>query len=65
MTPFAITSIFFAQVLDISPEIGCSLTKGDTGVYFDWAPDNASYVPYIDTSEPSRGEPWLGRPSAE
>lgn len=38
----------FAQELDISPDLAASLGESDTGVYFDWAPDSASYEPYVD-----------------
>ena len=43
----------FAQELDISPAIAASLGESNAGVYFDWAPDSTSYVPYIDKWESS------------
>ncbi len=46
----------FAQELNISPEIAASLSESDTGVYFDWAPDSTSYVPYIDRWESSEAD---------
>jgi hypothetical protein len=47
----------FVQELDISPEMAASLSVPDTGVYFDWAPDSASYVPYIDRLESPDRQP--------
>jgi hypothetical protein len=43
----------FAQELDISSAIAASLSESNAGVYFDWAPDSTSYVPYIDKWESS------------
>jgi hypothetical protein len=43
----------FAQDLAISPKLAAALGEPATGVYFDWAPDTAEYVPYIDQLESS------------
>jgi hypothetical protein len=38
----------FTQDFVISHEIAATLGDPTTGVYFDWAPDTARYVPYVD-----------------
>lgn len=51
----------FVQELDVSPDIASSLRDADTGVYFDWAPDDSRYVPYIDKWEPAAARPTANR----
>jgi hypothetical protein len=49
----------FAQELTISDEIAASLAASKAGIYFDWAPDSASYLSHVEKWEerlPGRGE---------
>jgi hypothetical protein len=41
----------FSQELTISPEIAASLAEPGTGVYFDWRPSSARYMPHVDKWE--------------
>jgi hypothetical protein len=41
----------FTQELTISREIAASLAEPGTGVYFDWGPDSARYLPHVDKWE--------------
>lgn len=43
----------FTQSLTISPEIAASLGEPETGVYFDWGPDSARYLPHVEKREPA------------
>ena len=45
--------LLFTQRLTISREIATSLEEPATGVYFDWGPDSARYLPHVDKWEPS------------
>jgi hypothetical protein len=47
--------LLFSQALEISREIGALLEEPHTGLYFDWGPDSARYLPHIDKREP--GDP--------
>ncbi len=38
----------FTQELTVSREIAASLAEPGTGVYFDWGPDSARYLPHVD-----------------
>jgi hypothetical protein len=44
----------FTQTLEVTPEIARMLTKPETGLYFDWAPDAERYVPHIDKRAPPK-----------
>jgi hypothetical protein len=44
----------FSQTLDISREIATSLQEKGAGLYFDWGPDSARYLPHVEKREPSR-----------
>jgi hypothetical protein len=41
----------FSQELTISPEIAAPLAEPGTGVYFDWRPSSACYLPHVDKWE--------------
>ena len=41
----------FAQDLVISRDIAAALCDPAAGVYFDWAPDTAQYVPFVDRND--------------
>ena len=47
--------LLFSQALEISRETGTMLEQPHTGLYFDWGPDSARYLPHIDRREP--GDP--------
>jgi hypothetical protein len=38
----------FSQNLEISREMGNSLTEHGTGLYFDWGPDSRRYLPHVE-----------------
>jgi hypothetical protein len=46
----------FSQTLSITSELAVSLAQPNAGIYFDWGPDSASYLPYVEKG-PSRPEP--------
>jgi hypothetical protein len=46
----------FSQTLTITSELAAALTEPKAGIYFDWGPDSASYVPYVE-KRPSRPGP--------
>jgi hypothetical protein len=41
-----------SQRLSISREIAAALVEPRAGLYFDWGPDSAQYLPHIETREP-------------
>lgn len=45
----------FSQTLEISREIGASLTEVHAGLYFDWGPDSSRYLPHVEERPPSPG----------
>jgi hypothetical protein len=42
----------FSQELSISHEVAASLEEPGTGLYFDWGPDSARYLPHVDKRPP-------------
>ena len=40
------------QELSISHEAAASLEEPGTGLYFDWGPDSARYLPHVDKRPP-------------
>lgn len=42
----------FSQPLDVSREVAAALAQPGTGLYFDWGPDSANYMPHIETHLP-------------
>lgn len=46
------TRLFF-QALEISREIASSLTEHSAGLYFDWGPDSAHYLPHVEKKPPA------------
>ena len=41
---------FFSQTLEISRELAAALAEPNAGLYLDWGPDSARYLPHIDTA---------------
>jgi hypothetical protein len=43
----------FSQTLEISVQIGATLAEPAMGLYFDWGPDSARYLPHVEKRPPS------------
>jgi hypothetical protein len=41
--------ILLSQKLNISRENAAAIEQPDTGLYFDWGPDSARYIPHVET----------------
>jgi hypothetical protein len=44
----------FSQELDISHDIAAALREKNAGLYLDWGPDSARYLPHVEQQQPSR-----------
>ena len=42
----------FSQTLNINREMAAALTEPGAGVYFDWGPDSARYLPHVEKRPP-------------
>jgi hypothetical protein len=40
--------LLFSQTLDVTDSLATALASPDAGLYFDWGPDSARYLPHID-----------------
>jgi len=45
--------VLFTQVLEITRDLAVQLEQPGAGLYFDWGPDSARYLPHIDERPPS------------
>ncbi|KVN95180.1 hypothetical protein WM28_10770 [Burkholderia ubonensis] len=45
--------LLFTQELEITSQIAASLETPRAGLYFDWGADSATYIPHVETREPS------------
>lgn len=45
--------LLFSQELEITPDVESTLQEPGAGLYFDWGPDAARYLPYVDKRLPS------------
>lgn len=54
-------TLLFSQVLEISHESAIHLEDADAGLYFDWGPDSARYLQYVDRRPmpPTRTGYWI------
>ena len=44
--------LLFSQALDVTREAAAALAQPGTGLYFDWGPDSASYMPHVERHLP-------------
>ncbi|HEU0217342.1 MAG TPA: hypothetical protein VFQ90_11830 [Stellaceae bacterium] len=51
----------FSQTLDISRDHAKALEEKSAGIYFDWGPDSARYLPHVERLAPSRDAEGLLR----
>jgi hypothetical protein len=49
----------FSQELEISRDIAVALQEKSSGLYFDWGPDSARYLPHIEKRPPTHAEEFL------
>jgi hypothetical protein len=52
-------TLLFSQALEVSLELAAELKGSDSGLYFDWGPDSARYLPHIDKRPPKPNEDFL------
>jgi hypothetical protein len=45
-------SPLFVQELEITPDIAAQLEEPGTGIYFDWGPGSARYLPHVEKRPP-------------
>jgi len=45
-------TLLFSQELEVAPDIAATLQEPGTGLYFDWGPDSARYLPHVDKRLP-------------
>lgn len=45
--------LLFSQELEITTDVASTLQEPGTGLYFDWGPDAARYLPHVDKRLPS------------
>jgi len=45
-------TLLFSQELTISRDLAAALAEPGTGLYFDWGPDSARYLPHVDKRPP-------------
>jgi hypothetical protein len=50
----------WSQELDVSDDAARELQEPIAGLYFDWGPDAARYMPHIDSRPPTTENPWSG-----
>jgi len=46
-------TLLFSEELEIAPDVATKLQEPDAGLYFDWGPDSARYLPHVDKRPPS------------
>lgn len=51
--------MLFSQELDITQTLASQLEEPGTGLYFDWGPDSARYLPHVEHRAPSPGPEQL------
>lgn len=47
--------LLFSQALEVSSDIAATLQEPGTGLYFDWGPESARYLLYVDKHLPALG----------
>lgn len=47
------SKLLFSQELEITLQIAASLETSKSGLYFDWSADSATYLPHVETHDPS------------
>jgi hypothetical protein len=46
-------TLLFSQELEITPDVAAELREPRAGLYFDWGPDSARYLPHVIQRRPS------------
>lgn len=46
-------TLLFSQELEVASDIAATLQEPGTGLYFDWGPDSARYLPHVDKRLPA------------
>ena len=61
--------VLFSQQLEVTGDIAAQLSTPGTGLYFDWGPDSADYLPHVEQRRPvelpQELVALLGRPPSE